>query len=792
MFQLKLQSNKLLPLAALVFFSGAIVLLVELVGFRMFAPYFGNTLYASSSVLGVVLAALAFGYIWGGQLGDKNPTRTQLSVLFLLSAVSLVFLRVGIDEILPRLGYELFFTVGPLILSLILLAPVSFFLGSLAPFVVAFAHASMPERGIGKLTGELSFASTIGSIVGSLISGFVLLPRFSQTSLIGVSALLVLLVALALAYQNRSFFKKIIPQALVLLVILYVWTFMLSADTEQGEVARLEGTYSRISVIDTTYKGEDTRFLRLDRNSSSAMYLNSDELVFDYTKFYELYTLLERKSNNTLVLGAGAFSVPKALLADEELELVEVIDIEPKLYPVSKEYFKLPDDARLVFKATDARRHLVESDLEYDLIFGDVYQTLYSIPEHLATKEFFELTRSRLSTDGIFMVNVIGDLARTQPSHTLSIYKTFAEVFPENIFVATEDNDQITTQNVVLIGFTDSEDKETVLANTNDIVDEYVKGQLQNKTINPSRFSLEQALVLRDDTASLQKLSAELLSRVYDSSDLNGNEMLAMIHEYVELGPQIPGTDTHLRSQAYIISNLEAAGVQVVENTFSEDGMTYNNIIGRINPEVSPRHIIGVHYDTKATADEDRRNPAGIVPGAHDGASGVAVLLELARYWQNEDLPEAGVDLIFFDGEEGDPRISAERDLWRPIGSEHFAFKALKDFYPEQNPESVLVVDMVCDKDLKLQVDEVARTFNPEFTEQVKQSFFDLGLEDFLSDKVSSIHDDHRAFIPFGIPSQVIIDFTYEHWHTVADTPDKCSAESLLTTARIVDNFVRK
>jgi hypothetical protein len=126
------------------------------------------------------------------------------------------------------------------------------------------------------------------------------------------------------------------------------------------------------------------------------------------------------------------------------------------------------------------------------------------------------------------------------------------------------------------------------------------------------------------------------------------------------------------------------------------------NIIGRLYPEKDRRIIVATHYDSKKTADRDTLTPRQPVPGANDSASGVAVLLELTRTLANSPVPpDVGIDFIFFDGEEGEGNQGADYSNWKPLGSSYFA-EHLNEIYGKNKPFGGIVVDMVCDKDLRI------------------------------------------------------------------------------------------
>jgi Zn-dependent M28 family amino/carboxypeptidase len=199
-------------------------------------------------------------------------------------------------------------------------------------------------------------------------------------------------------------------------------------------------------------------------------------------------------------------------------------------------------------------------------------------------------------------------------------------------------------------------------------------------------------------------------------------------------------------------------------------GQPLVNVIGRkmvANRSELPWIIIGTHYDSRIFADRDpdpelRRQA---VPGANDGASGVATLLELARVLP-ESLP-INVWLVFFDGED-----NGNIPGWDWIlGSRGFVEKL------EGKPEAVVIVDMIGDSDLNIFFE---KNSDPILSEEIWSTAKQLGFSSqFIPFEKHRILDDHIPFLEAGIPSVDIIDFDYPSWHTTADTVDKISEKSL-------------
>ncbi len=264
-----------------------------------------------------------------------------------------------------------------------------------------------------------------------------------------------------------------------------------------------------------------------------------------------------------------------------------------------------------------------------------------------------------------------------------------------------------------------------------------------------------------------------------------------LLNRQVEFGPRKPGTPSHINCRDFLKDELSKSCENVRLQEFSHrwsstgQGVTMWNIVGEQNWKTAKvRVALFAHWDTRPTADQEtdedaRKQP---IPGANDGASGVAVLLELGRAIKNAH-PDVGILYVLTDGEDLGPGLD---EMF--LGARAFARTMSQ---PKANYG--ILLDMIGDKDLRVPKEPNSQYFAPDLERALYRHAAEVGLgETFPSVMGPEIEDDHLAICQAGVPTIDLIDFTYPSWHTLADTPDKCSAESLGKVGKLLETWLTK
>jgi len=261
------------------------------------------------------------------------------------------------------------------------------------------------------------------------------------------------------------------------------------------------------------------------------------------------------------------------------------------------------------------------------------------------------------------------------------------------------------------------------------------------------------------------------------AGEFSGELAFKHVEDQMVFGPRPTGSDANRKTGDYILAELERLGWQTDTQEFTYRSTVVRNIIGKAGLGLGSVIIIGAHYDTRMRADRDSTNPTAAVPGANDGASGVAVLLELARVLDIKAV-RSEIWLTFFDAED-----NGGIDGWEWIVGSTYMAEHLTVM-----PQSMILVDMVGDTDQRMYMD---RNSDLGLSKRLFQIAHDLGYgQHFIPVPKYAMLDDHTPFARLGIRAVDLIDFDYPHWHTTADTIDKVSPSSLERVGRTIETFI--
>lgn len=286
-----------------------------------------------------------------------------------------------------------------------------------------------------------------------------------------------------------------------------------------------------------------------------------------------------------------------------------------------------------------------------------------------------------------------------------------------------------------------------------------------------------------------------LAGLVQAAEPFDGARAFAWLVRQTDLGPRNPGSKGHRQCLQMLQNGLREQGARVELQPFIhydqtlKTTFTMTNIIASFQPQNSNRILLCAHWDTRPWADRDRpENRDKPILGANDGASGVAVLMEIARLLHQEP-PAIGVDLVLFDGEDYGREGELENYC---LGSRYFTANNQRFF-----PRFAILLDMIGDAQLSIPVEGYSRDYAPDIVELVWGTAERLGYPQFTRDFQGYVFDDHYILNQGGIRAIDLIDFAYpdrsnRYWHTLQDTPDKCSPHSLKVVGDVLMQVIRE
>jgi Peptidase family M28 len=268
--------------------------------------------------------------------------------------------------------------------------------------------------------------------------------------------------------------------------------------------------------------------------------------------------------------------------------------------------------------------------------------------------------------------------------------------------------------------------------------------------------------------------------------EFDGTAAYARLRAQCDFGPRVPGTPGHAKCLEYLVKTLKESTPDVERQEFNFDDrgkpLPMVNVIGKFGGGSGPATLLAAHWDTRPTADQelDPARKSQPISGANDGASGVAVLLELAHQFKQSP-PPGPVWIVFFDGEDLGP---GEDRMY--LGARYFA-----DHLPPGTPKQGVLLDMIGDRDLQIYQETNSIRRAGDVVKGIWETARRLGYQrNFPPQAKFQVGDDHIPLQDKGLEIADLIDFDYPPWHTLADTVDKCSAESLQIVGRVVGAWV--
>lgn len=406
---------------------GVQTMIVEVTIPRILAPAFGNTLFCWTAIITTVLVALSLGYYAGGILSSRAKVRRSIVLCAVFSSLWVLLLGLFGERTVPHLAWS-GIMFGPLVASFLLAAVPAFLGAAVLPMVVEL-HSDRP----GRSSGDCYALSTVGSVLGVLVTGYFLLPNLGIRGTLIVASVLVFLSLMLLG----RFFTGTAGLAVCLAI------HFIPVPGGAGVIFDRSNGYHRIKILETGGAGK-IRWLFLDNSLEGAVKVGSVVPVLSYQKQIDEILLQVPGAKSVFFIGGGSFSMP-SYVRDRHPDIrVDVAEIDPDVVRAAEEHLDLKPGFNICLD--DGRRVLRERGEPYDLIVNDAFKGLKDIPFHLVTREFLDIVLDRLTPEGIYAVNVVGRPGESPLAE--SILATIARAVPE---VSILDNREGCVENVWIL-----------------------------------------------------------------------------------------------------------------------------------------------------------------------------------------------------------------------------------------------------------------------------------------------------------------------------------------------------
>src|SRR6266513_1496571 len=342
-------------LNVVVFVSGAVLMGLEIVGSRVLAPYFGSSIFVWGSLISVVMAALSIGYYWGGWLWAREPSYSRLLTLLVIPGVLIFFLPFIYPTVNEWIaGIDFGTRLNPLIASSIYFLPPGIFLGTISPYVIRLAATALST--VGSTAGTLYAISTCGSIFGTLLTAFYLIPLMGVTNIIhsmGITLVCLSLLVVPLLRLRSVAVGRAVTALSIIGSIAIPWPSIVWARLKT--LLQKDTFYHRIRIEED----DEARYMYFDRTLQSAMNLKDPTaLRLIYSRYTSLGFAFRPDAKKMLIIGVGGGSIPKKVQKTFPNIEIDAVEIDPEVIKMAKDFFGVKESNNLDLHAQDGRLFL--------------------------------------------------------------------------------------------------------------------------------------------------------------------------------------------------------------------------------------------------------------------------------------------------------------------------------------------------------------------------------------------------------------------------------------------------
>jgi spermidine synthase len=431
------------------FVTGFSLMSFELTASRILAPRIGTSFYVWTTVIGVMIAALAMGYAVGGYMADKRVAEMDIALILIMAALTICICLSAYEPTISLLTTTFKdIKLQGICAAIVLFAPASFLMGSLSPYLARLRLEGLKDAG--QRIAGLSALNALGSIAGTFLTGFVLFNMIGSEANLALVTAILLVASWLFKPKAQLRFRILLISCIALILALRI------GSPPTSKAMQIDTPTAHYTVRDTQRQGRPIRVLEMGPDGyQSGIYLDgSKDLVFQYTQQMARLALAAPHHDNILILGGGAFTLPQYLSDHLPDAQIDVAELDPKLPSISTKYFNYQNPQNVRVFAQDARIFLEYAQSadsrKYDLVLVDVYSDS-SVPFSLVTTEYAQALHSVLTGDGVVVANIIGATNDRCVALTSSMDRSYKQSFTQSSYFPLKDAQLQTRQNIIAL-----------------------------------------------------------------------------------------------------------------------------------------------------------------------------------------------------------------------------------------------------------------------------------------------------------------------------------------------------
>lgn len=435
----------------LLFAINAIYMILELIASRLLTPYFGSSNLVWTSVIGIILLSSSMGNFIGGKLADKDNIKKNLKMIILFTGISILVIPLIQINVLSQVSTIITsLKIGAIISTILLFFIPSMLIGLISPIVVKLKVKNVEN--VGNVSGMISAIATIGSLVGTFIGGFYLVPMIGSKQLLYILAVVTLLLSILVEKEKK---KNIIINIMnitlcLICVVCFIYSIIQNesniksmVNNELNVLANFDTRYGNVKIANVKSNDDIVRVLMVGKGFESVSYIDDEkknELYSEYTKYYDLIFNANIDINNVMMIGGAGYSYPKYYLNKYEDKNIDVIEIDEGITELAKKYFFLQNiieennnSSRINLICNDGRVYLNSNTKKYDAILNDAFTGSCPVAT-LTTIEAAKLIHNSLNENGVYLTNIVGSLDGENSKFLKAEVNTLHQVF-KNVYV---------------------------------------------------------------------------------------------------------------------------------------------------------------------------------------------------------------------------------------------------------------------------------------------------------------------------------------------------------------------